>query len=256
MDIYRKELNDIYARQRLHEETLPSEILQRVVESARTFAALTGAYAVVTDIATDRSYTAPGIIGRAFGLLPSEMTPAEVNSSDEDFLYARMHPSDLVDLRMLEHRFLAETHSATREYKMTRRATADVRMRSADRSSWVRVAKSTQVAALSPGGAIWLMLCCYEAAASAAVTTSPRIADLLTAEVRMLSLTKEREGLLSDREKEVLLLIRAGKLSKEIAHELQISPNTVSRHRQNILHKLSVDNSMEAVNAAIAMGLI
>ena len=56
--------------------------------------------------------------------------------------------------------------------------------------------------------------------------------------------------------KQILNLIRAGLLSKEIAAELCISVNTVSRHRQNILQKLSVGNSMEAVNAAIAMGLL
>ena len=45
-------------------------------------------------------------------------------------------------------------------------------------------------------------------------------------------------------------------LSKEIASTLYISVFTVNKHRQNILEKLSVDNSMEAVQTALAMKLI
>ena len=45
-------------------------------------------------------------------------------------------------------------------------------------------------------------------------------------------------------------------MSKEIAVRLGISVNTVNRHRQNILEKLSVDTSIEALNAAQAMGVL
>ncbi|MBR4413842.1 MAG: response regulator transcription factor, partial [Prevotella sp.] len=54
----------------------------------------------------------------------------------------------------------------------------------------------------------------------------------------------------------ILGLIRQGMLSKEIASTLHISIFTVNKHRQNILEKLSVDNSMEAVQTALAMKLI
>ena len=56
--------------------------------------------------------------------------------------------------------------------------------------------------------------------------------------------------------KEILLLIGEGLMSKEIAVRLGISVNTVNRHRQNILEKLSVDTSIEALNAAQAMGVL
>ena len=65
-----------------------------------------------------------------------------------------------------------------------------------------------------------------------------------------------RGDILSTREKQVLRLIAEGKLSKEIASELTISINTVNRHRQNIREKLSVNNAIEAVRAARAMGLV
>jgi len=63
------------------------------------------------------------------------------------------------------------------------------------------------------------------------------------------------EGI-SDREKEVLLLISEGMRSKEIADRLCISANTVNNHRRNVLRKLNVSNSFEAINQAAKFGLI
>ncbi|MDO5571308.1 MAG: helix-turn-helix domain-containing protein [Bacteroidales bacterium] len=62
--------------------------------------------------------------------------------------------------------------------------------------------------------------------------------------------------LLSLREKEILKLIEKGKLSKEIAQNLSISINTVNRHRQNILAKLRVQNSIEACKIAGLLNMI
>lgn len=62
--------------------------------------------------------------------------------------------------------------------------------------------------------------------------------------------------LLSDREKEILQLINKGKMSKDIAQTLSISINTVNRHRQNILEKLQVNNSIEACRIAKELHLL
>lgn len=63
-------------------------------------------------------------------------------------------------------------------------------------------------------------------------------------------------SILSDREKEILSLIDKGMSSKEISEILSISKNTVSRHRQNIIEKLQVRNSVEACKIAKDMKLI
>jgi DNA-binding CsgD family transcriptional regulator len=54
------------------------------------------------------------------------------------------------------------------------------------------------------------------------------------------------KNILSQRELEVLKFVGEGFTSKEIANFLSISINTVNRHRQNILEKLKVKNSIEA----------
>jgi DNA-binding NarL/FixJ family response regulator len=50
---------------------------------------------------------------------------------------------------------------------------------------------------------------------------------------------------LTERERDVLRLVVEGKSNKEIAHQLTISPKTVSVHRSNIMSKLGLHNSVE-----------
>jgi len=50
---------------------------------------------------------------------------------------------------------------------------------------------------------------------------------------------------LTDREREVLNRTLSGSTSKEIAHELGISPRTVEVHRKNLLHKLGISTVKE-----------
>ena len=71
----------------------------------------------------------------------------------------------------------------------------------------------------------------------------------VTGQVRRLA--KCHAGsILTEREKQVLRLIDQGMMSKTIAEQLSISVNTVSRHRQEILKKLRVSNSIEACRVA------
>ncbi len=63
-------------------------------------------------------------------------------------------------------------------------------------------------------------------------------------------------NVISKRERQILQFIASGMKSREIAEALSISKNTVSRHRQEILAKLNVKNSVEACRLAERMGLI
>ncbi len=61
---------------------------------------------------------------------------------------------------------------------------------------------------------------------------------------------------LTEREKEVLAQLVAGKSNDAIADELYISQNTVRTHIQNILSKLSVHSKLEAVAFAIRHDIV
>jgi DNA-binding NarL/FixJ family response regulator len=59
---------------------------------------------------------------------------------------------------------------------------------------------------------------------------------------------------LSARERQVLALIAEGLTGKEIAERLFLSPNTVERHRTNIMNKLGLRNRAELIRFAIEKG--
>lgn len=70
------------------------------------------------------------------------------------------------------------------------------------------------------------------------------------------ALKGERDGGLTPREVEVLQRIVAGKSNKEIAAELNLSVNTVSVHRANIMDALGIHKTAELVVYAIRNGLV
>jgi DNA-binding NarL/FixJ family response regulator len=73
---------------------------------------------------------------------------------------------------------------------------------------------------------------------------------------RSEALKGEREAGLTSRELEVLQYIVAGKSNKEIASELDLSVNTISVHRANIMDRLGIHKTAELVVYAIRNGLV
>ena len=60
---------------------------------------------------------------------------------------------------------------------------------------------------------------------------------------------------LSERELDVLRLLRSDLSGPDIAHELTVSLNTMRTHTKNIYTKLGVNNRREAVRRADELGL-
>jgi len=62
-----------------------------------------------------------------------------------------------------------------------------------------------------------------------------------------------RIALLTERERQVLDLIVAGKANKVIAHELSISPRTVEIHRARVMEKMDAGNLADLVRKALSI---
>ena len=61
---------------------------------------------------------------------------------------------------------------------------------------------------------------------------------------------------LSEREKEIFLMITEGKSTREIGEVLFISVKTVNTHKQNILEKLQLKSNADIIKYALKNGLI
>jgi DNA-binding NarL/FixJ family response regulator len=73
---------------------------------------------------------------------------------------------------------------------------------------------------------------------------------------RPAALKGERNAGLTQRELEILQMLVAGKSAKEIASALDLSVNTVSVHRANIMDALGIHKTAELVVYAIRNGLV
>jgi DNA-binding NarL/FixJ family response regulator len=69
-------------------------------------------------------------------------------------------------------------------------------------------------------------------------------------------LGKEKFKLLSKREREVFLALAQGRLTKEIAFDLDLSSKTISTYRNRILEKLQLKNNAEMVSYAIKENIL
>lgn len=93
----------------------------------------------------------------------------------------------------------------------------------------------------------------------ATIRTVERDADRVVLSVSRDTLKKlvgRYKGPLSSRELEVLTLVSGGMRNAQIASQLYISEGTVKRHLTNIYTKLGVASRIDAVNKAIAAGLV
>ena len=68
----------------------------------------------------------------------------------------------------------------------------------------------------------------------------------------MLNAQRKRAAL-TQREAEVMDLIVSGLSQKQIAAALQISMQTVAKHRARVLRKLNVDNDVELVRLVLQL---
>lgn len=256
MDILKKELEEAFSVQCFDKSLIDEQVLLECQKLAQSLTLVNNGCAVLSDMSANKSYFAIGSLGELLGLAPEEMVQDIINSLDEDCIYSKIHPEDLVDKRMLELKFFLFLCRKPIEERLKYRSSCRIRI--LDRNGIYRyVVNQTQILRNSLCGNMWLALCQYDLSSdqSLLIGINSYVTNTETGDIFSINLHDERKNILSEREKEILILIKEGLLSKEISSRLSISINTVNRHRQNIINKLSVGNSLEAVRAAETMKL-
>lgn len=184
-----------------------------------------------------------------------------VESQGTDYFNSHIHPDDLVQLTnnglaALRHFFKGE--GDIEHTKMI----SEYRIRNFT-NEYIRVIEQYQVLEFDAHGHIWLSLSILD--------ISPNTTPLNRVQSKLLNCktgtaytlpefsvlaSEENTNPLSPREKEILQMVKNGLLSKEISEQLTISVHTVNTHRQRILEKLNVANSIEAIQYASRLGLL
>lgn len=156
MDILRKEINAIYDAQKLDVERLPYDDVGTCLRDALNVSRVTDGCAVITDAARDCCHIFAGNIATVLGLSSeSNIYRAEFSSGDEDIIYNRLHPEDLVEKQMLEYEFFKFVDRLSPEEKTIYRAACRLRLRDKN-NRYILIDNTTRIHRLSPEGKIWL----------------------------------------------------------------------------------------------------
>lgn len=167
-----------------------------------------------------------------------------------------IHPDDIYYGLLVRKKIYSLLKKLSSKDKMKHKVIHEMRVKNT-RGEYIRIIEQEHVIELDKSGNIWLMLSVIDIDAShESETTKSHLFNFETGEQIFIDLSDTLEEPLTNRELEVLRLMKQGLLSKEIAESLKVSINTVNSHRQNILQKLKANNSIEAVNLALRLGML
>lgn len=203
--------------------------------------------AVLSDMQLNRSYIYSSKTAGELGLNFPE-NPTIINSIWEEGILKKIHPDDRMKKYVHELRFFKLLESMDHEERSDFCVISKMRLLGKDETyQWIR---HRMFYFYSPYTfKLRFALCLYDRIADRSNGLSPEFLILNTVKGEIIAEDKfDYKNILSKRELEILQYVGEGFTSKEIADLLSISINTVSRHRQNILQKLNVKNSVEAFN--------
>lgn len=247
----KRELSNKLLKQDFTPGQQESDLLNQYQQIAISYTITENAIAVLSDMKANRSYIYYGGIAKTLGLT-SEMLSQTVQSIWEEAIFSRIHPDDLRKKHLQELHFFHFLKKCSPEQRKDYCLINPLRMKD-ETGTYHKVIHRMIYIASTSSGSIWLALCLYNI--SDTTETGSKIINTLNG-ISIKCTEQNCTHLLSEREKEILSLIGQGQMSKDIADSLCISLNTVNRHRQNILQKLQVSNSVQAYQTAKELGLL
>lgn len=184
--------------------------------------------------------------------------PEEVAQYGEHFMNAKIHADDLMGITKNGLSGFKLLLKMSASEKMEFKLINEFRILNAS-NEYVRVIEQHQALELDNRGNLWLSLSILD------ISPNQDLHDGLKSQLlnfrtgQFVPLTMDDSAIkiqLTQRETEILKLVKEGLLSKEISGRLSISVHTVNTHRQRVLEKLGANNSMEAVIFSTRLGLV
>ncbi|MDD4495883.1 MAG: LuxR C-terminal-related transcriptional regulator [Eubacteriales bacterium] len=244
---------ELWSRQHIGSLDVDYDLWNKKRESIQEFSKISRSCIFTVDVFKKRYDFASDNFSHIFGYNPDWI---KTIWKQGDLLEERIHPDDreqLVEYQIEHGQFI---YSLSEEKRNDYMQTFQYRILNA-KGQYVNVISRQQVIEKDRNGKAWIIMGVMDISPDQipAERIKRTVINRKTGEILTSSLIPE-EKQLTNREKEILLLIRQGLLSKEIADKLKLSIYTVNNHRKNILAKLDVDNVIEAINRAREYGIL
>jgi len=237
----------LWARQQISSLDVDYDRWNKKRESIQAFSQMSQSCIFTVDVFKKRYDFASDNFSAIFGYNPAWI---QTIRKQGDLLEERIHPDDrgqLIEYQIQHGQFI---YSLPPEERNDYQQIFQYRVLNA-KGRYVNVISRHQVLEKDRNGKAWIIIGLMDISPDQTLVERIKrtVINRKTGEILAPALIPA-EKQLTGREKEILLLIRQGFLSKEIADKLNISIYTVNNHRKNILTKLNVDNIIEAINLA------
>lgn len=242
----------LWSQQEISSEDVDYEAWEKKRVSLQEFSRFSPGCLFTVDVFKKRYDFASEHFAPIFGYAPSHLQTIRCQG---DMLEDRIHPDDREQLLACQVEHGQFIYSLPPEERNDYQQVFQFRMLGA-RQQYMNVTSRQQVMEKDRQGKAWIIMGVMDLSPD----QTPRKRISRTVINRKTGMIVAPTGIppekqLTAREKEILLLIRQGYLSKEIAYKLNISIHTVNNHRKNLLAKLDADNVIEALNAAEYRGI-
>ncbi len=244
---------ELWSKQQISSLDVDYDLWNKKREIILAFSQMSQSCIFIIDVFKKRYDFASDNFSHIFGYNPTDIKTIREQG---DLLEERIHPDDRTQLLeyQIEHgQFIYSLPPETRnDYQQI----FQIRMLNANRQ-YVNVISRQQVIEKDKNGKAWMIMGIMDISPDQILSEKIKrtVLNRKTGEIVTSSFIPA-EKQLTKREKEILLLIRQGLLSKEIAGKLNISIYTVNNHRKNILEKLNVDNIIEAMNIVFTANVL
>lgn len=247
-----KEYTEAVKKINIKPENVDYKIAERFLPFFRLIDKLKTSIIIVTDFHKGNYFYVSERFNKMFGFEKNK-----VPDMNQLWFRKRFHPNDyIINVAGIEfHKFIMQQPAENRKnFKLTH----DFRMRN-ESNQWIRLLVQDYILETDKLGNPWLImkLCDTSPMQDVNAPATSVCRNIQNNEVIFsLEGSQHITENISVREKEVLKLIADGMKSNEIAEKLFISSNTVNNHRRNMINKLKVSNTTEAVKLAIKLGII
>jgi len=248
-------IEQLWAKQQISTSDVDYTLWNQKKESIRQLAKITPGCLFTVDVFKGVYDFASERFTQLFGFNPHQL---HTISKQKDLLEDKIHPDDreqLFDFQIEHGNFI---YTLPVEQRNDYQQVFQYRMLNTKRE-YINVISRQQVIQQDNNGKAWIIMGIMDISpdqkhANKVIRT---VINRKTGEILSTpAIISSSNPCLTSREKEILLLIQKGMLSKEIADRLGRSIHTIHNHRKNILAKLQADNSIEAITYAKKSGIL